>query len=49
MGCSLRGRKRYEEAAEFLDWLGELLEKESIDILLVAGDIFDTTTPSNRE
>ena len=48
LGCSLRGRKRYEESAAFLNWLGELLEKESIDVLLVAGDIFDTTTPSNR-
>ncbi len=48
LGCSLRGRKRYEESAAFLDWLGDLLEKEKIDVLLIAGDIFDTTTPSNR-
>lgn len=48
LGRSLYGRKRYEEFAAFLAWLEELLEKEHIDILLVAGDIFDTTTPSNR-
>lgn len=48
LGCSLYGRKRYEEAEAFLDWLSILLEQENIDVLLVAGDIFDTTTPSNR-
>lgn len=48
LGCSLYGRKRYEEAEAFLDWLSKLLEEENIDVLLVAGDIFDTTTPSNR-
>lgn len=48
LGCSLYGRKRYEEMEAFLAWLSELLEEENIDVLLVAGDIFDTTTPSNR-
>ena len=48
LGCSLYGRKRYEEMEAFLEWLSELLEEENIDVLLVAGDIFDTTTPSNR-
>jgi exonuclease SbcD len=48
LGCSLYGRKRYEESEAFLAWLSELLETENIDVLLVAGDIFDTTTPSNR-
>ncbi|MDD3853566.1 MAG: exonuclease SbcCD subunit D C-terminal domain-containing protein [Syntrophomonadaceae bacterium] len=48
LGRSLYGRKRYEEFAAFLDWLAKLLEQEHIDVLLVAGDIFDTATPSNR-
>ncbi len=48
LGRSLYGRKRYEEFAGFLDWLAHLLEQEHIDVLLVAGDIFDTTAPSNR-
>jgi exonuclease SbcD len=48
LGCSLYGRKRYEEMEAFLAWLSELLEEENIDVLLVSGDIFDTTTPSNR-
>jgi len=48
LGRSLYGRKRYDEFSEFLDWLSTTIENESIDVLLVAGDIFDTSTPSNR-
>ena len=47
LGRSLYGRKRYNEFSEFLDWLADVIEKESIDALLVAGDIFDNSTPSN--
>ena len=47
LGRLLYGRKRYTEFAEFLDWLLATLRAEQIDVLLVAGDIFDTTTPSN--
>lgn len=48
LGRSLYGRKRYEEFTQFLDWLLSIIKKEHIDVVLVAGDIFDTTTPSNR-
>ncbi|MCM8543320.1 MAG: exonuclease subunit SbcD [Lentisphaeraceae bacterium] len=48
LGRNLYGRKRYEEFTAFLNWLCETIEIEKIDILLVAGDIFDTNTPSNR-
>jgi exonuclease SbcD len=48
LGRSLYGKKRYEEFSAFLDWLGTTIEEEGIDILLVAGDVFDTSTPSNR-
>ncbi|MFK5953604.1 MAG: exonuclease SbcCD subunit D C-terminal domain-containing protein [Desulfobacterium sp.] len=48
LGRSLYGRKRYEEFSKFLDWLAKTIEREGIDALLVAGDIFDTSTPSNR-
>lgn len=48
IGRSLYGRKRYDEFVSFLDWLAQLIETESVDALLVAGDIFDTNTPSNR-
>src|SRR6056297_1726179 len=48
IGRSLYGRKRYEEFEKFLMWLGNTLEQEGIDALLIAGDIFDTGTPGNR-
>jgi len=48
LGRSLYGKKRYEEFAAFLDWLVQTIKAESIDTLLIAGDVFDTTTPSNR-
>jgi DNA repair protein SbcD/Mre11 len=48
LGRSLYGRKRYEEFTEFLDWLSSTIEEQKVDALLVAGDIFDTSTPSNR-
>jgi len=48
IGRSLYGRKRYDEFSAFLDWLTEFIQTESVDVLLVAGDIFDTSTPSNR-
>ena len=48
IGRILHGRKRYEEFEAFLTWLAETIHQEQVDILLVAGDIFDTSTPSNR-
>lgn len=48
LGRSLYNRKRYDEFAAFLDWLVETIIQQEIDVLLIAGDIFDTSTPSNR-
>ena len=48
LGRSLYGRKRYEEFSAFLDWLAYTIERQRVDVLLVAGDVFDTTAPSNR-
>jgi exonuclease SbcD len=48
IGRSLYGRKRYEEFEAFLTWLAETIQKNEIDALLVAGDVFDTSAPSNR-
>jgi exonuclease SbcD len=44
----LHGRQRHEEFAAFLSWLHEAACAERIDILLVAGDIFDTATPGAK-
>ena len=48
LGRSLYGRKRYEEFSAFLDWLTQTIEDGKVDALLIAGDVFDTSTPSNR-
>ena len=48
LGRRLYGRMRYEEFEAFLAWLEETIRLREVDILLVAGDIFDTMTPSNR-
>ncbi len=48
LGRSLYGNKRYDEFTAYLEWLGETIKKEQIDILLVAGDVFDNTTPGSH-
>ena len=48
IGRALYGRKRYREFELFLDWLLGCIEREGVEALLVAGDIFDNGTPSNR-
>lgn len=48
LGRSLYGRKRYNEFSRFLDWLAEKIHQEQVDALLVAGDVFDMSAPSNR-
>ena len=48
IGRALYGRKRYQEFERFLDWLIACIETEGVEALLVAGDVFDNGTPSNR-
>jgi DNA repair protein SbcD/Mre11 len=48
IGRSLYGRKRTAEFEGFFDWLIETVRSEGVDVLLVAGDIFDSGTPSNQ-
>lgn len=47
LGRMLYRQKRYEEFSLFLDWLVRTIEEQQIDVLLISGDVFDTTTPSN--
>lgn len=47
LGKKLEQCERTDEHQHFLDWLINKLNAESIDVLLIAGDIFDTGTPSN--
>ena len=48
IGRTLYGRKRYEEFEAFLSWLAETIQQNEVDVLLVAGDVFDTSAPNNR-
>ncbi|MDY0302005.1 MAG: exonuclease subunit SbcD [Trichlorobacter sp.] len=47
LGRSLYNRKCHREFESFLTWLSDTIQQHEIDALLVAGDIFDTSTPGN--
>ena len=47
LGQNFMGKSREEEHRSFFQWLIELINNEKIDVLIVAGDIFDTGTPPN--
>ena len=46
IGQRLHERSRLDEHKQFLDWLLETIQKRKVDLLLVSGDIFDTSLPS---
>ena len=48
LGRHLHGYKRYDVFEEFLRFLADYIKTNSVEVLLVAGDIFDTNTPSNK-
>ena len=48
LGHRFHGRMRHEEQACLLDWLLMQIEEQAVEVLLVTGDIFDTTTPGSR-
>ncbi|WP_201527226.1 exonuclease SbcCD subunit D C-terminal domain-containing protein [Psychrobacter frigidicola] len=48
LGRRLYGRMRYDEFVAFLNWLSDAITTQQVDVLIVAGDIFDTMTPSNK-
>lgn len=47
LGATLCGRRRLDEAEAFVRWLLQLLEKEQINIVIIAGDVFDSVMPGN--
>ena len=48
LGHKLYGRNRHREHLDFLNWLSATIQERTIEALLIAGDIFDTQTPSNK-
>lgn len=47
LGKKLEQCERTDEHQRFLDWLVETIKDQQIDLLVIAGDIFDTGSPSN--
>ncbi len=48
LGCTLYRRSRHGQFASFLDWLLEVVRRENVHVLLVAGDVFDGIAPGIR-
>ena len=49
LGRTLYSKKeRQEEQFAFLEWLQVTIKEQSINLLLVAGDVFDTASPSSN-
>ncbi|NLI78599.1 MAG: exonuclease subunit SbcD [Candidatus Riflebacteria bacterium] len=48
LGHQLHQQKRDEEHRAFLEWLLQVIHEKGVELLLVAGDIFDTALPSNH-
>lgn len=46
IGKKLMGRERYDEYRSSLSEISAICEREEIELVLVAGDVFDTYTPS---
>jgi DNA repair protein SbcD/Mre11 len=48
LGQNLYGRSRLPEQRAFIAWLAETVAARHVDVVLIAGDIFDTGTPSSE-
>jgi len=44
----IQGNERTEEHRHFLEWLVQTVQEQQVEVLVVAGDIFDTGSPSNQ-
>lgn len=47
LGVKLDNQYRDDEHRVALNWLSNLIKEEEVEILIIAGDIFDVYTPSN--
>ncbi|UOO92912.1 exonuclease SbcCD subunit D C-terminal domain-containing protein [Vitreoscilla stercoraria] len=47
LGRQLYGQNRHAEFQAFLQWLQQTMQAQHTDVLLIAGDVFDTITPNH--
>ena len=47
LGKRLEQCERTDEHQHFLDWLAQTIQEQQVEVLVIAGDIFDTGSPSN--
>ncbi len=45
LGKTLETRTRYEEQQKFIDEIGEISDREHIDMIILSGDVYDTSNP----
>src|SRR5690554_4320223 len=45
IGRTIEGRDRLQEHEQFFDELQQIVEKEKVDAILMAGDVFDSVNP----
>ncbi len=48
LGHRLHEHSQYEEQSRFLKWVENYIGAKGVDVLLIAGDIFDTGAPSTQ-
>lgn len=45
LGKTLEGRSRFEEQEKFMEELVEIVRREKVDLILMAGDVYDSVNP----
>ena len=48
LGKNLEGQSRLDEQQEFLNDFVKIVEDNNIDLVIIAGDIYDTSNPPAR-
>lgn len=48
LGKNLEGHSRMDEQEEFLEELIKIIEEEKVDMVIVAGDVYDNSNPPSR-
>jgi len=46
LGRTIEGRRRYDEQLQFVNEIVAIAEKEGVQLVVIAGDVFDTYNPS---